>query len=135
MLESIGGRKMAISAVTVLICCVTVFIKGDVPAGLADMLKFILGSFIVGNVGADVVAAVTAKKAEASSEEPAPVAAPLAAAIQADVPMASPQLDRIEATVSAVLEATNVNQQGLAFIVERIAPQKGLTPGQGANKL
>lgn len=112
MLEKLGGRKAAISLVTVLICVGVVAIKGDVPAGLSDMLKFILGSFIVGNVGADAVAAV----AHRAPEAPAAVEAPPAP------PVDDGRLESIQTTSEAILEATKLNQQGLTYIVSRIGP-------------
>ena len=111
MFEKIGGRKVAISLVTVAICVGVVVIKGDVPGGLGDMLKFILGSFIVGNVGADAVAAVASRQAPADTV-PEPASAPIDLG----------QLARIETTCGAILEATNVNQQGLVHIVSRLGP-------------
>lgn len=110
MFEKLGGRKAAISLVTVLICVGVVVIKGDVPAGLSDMLKFILGSFIVGNVGADAVAAVAARK----ESEPTQVE---------DAPEQG-RLEAIDTKLAEVLNATVVNQQGLAYIVERIGPPR-----------
>lgn len=50
MLEQIGGRKLAISIVALLISVGAVIVKGDVPPGLSSMLQFLVGAFIAGNV-------------------------------------------------------------------------------------
>ncbi len=108
MINSIGGRKAAISFATVIICVAVVALKGDVPAGLGDMLKFILGSFILGNVGADVVAVAASK---ASATPPAVVELPA---------VLEQRVGQLESTQAEVVRLLGVTQQNLAYVAERI---------------
>lgn len=95
MLSKIGGRKLAISALVLVVCLGMVAIKGDVPPGMADMLKYILGVFIGGNVLADVASA-RARVAPVSKDE----------------------------TGEKVLAGVNACQQALGAIIARITPNQ-----------
>lgn len=95
MLELIGGRKMAIALLVVMLSLGAVIMRGDVPPGFADMLKYILALFIGGNVVADVAGAV-------ATRPPAPV-------------------DTVkDETAAQILAGVNTCQQALAAIVARM---------------
>lgn len=73
MLKYVGGRK-AIAAITVLVLgMVAVFVKGDIPPGLLQLLEVVFSAFVAGNLGSKIVA-VSRLKAEAPS---APVSEPV----------------------------------------------------------
>lgn len=118
MIESIGGRKVAVCAITLLICVGVVIVKGDVPEGLATMLQFVVGTYIAGNVGADLVAARAASAAApvaATNPLGAPEAAP---ATSAEVQAIQVQTDTIATAVYELTQATALNQQGIAAVLQ-----------------
>lgn len=114
MLDFIGGRKMAISAVAAIICVAVTLTKGDIPPGLKDMLQYILGVFIAGNVGSDLVAAVGSRRPSVSSETQ--VAAD--PQNQLEVPPTTQQ----DAVNQQLLQGIQAVQQGVSYIISRIAP-------------
>lgn len=115
MMEILGGRKTAICLLAIVICCAAVLIKGDIPAGLQEMLKYIVATFLAGNIGADVVAAVNNKTSSAAMPD---VVAPT------DLSPVLASLNQLGQGIQVIAETSKVNQQGISYLVER-APQPG----------
>lgn len=109
LLDKLGGRKMAMCLLGLALCVGAVYLKGDVPEGFREMLKYILTAGIGGNVASDIVAAVQTK-VEGTAE---------AAKIEAKESPASPtvkvDLSGIESSLSKVVDSNgqvlNVLQQ------------------------
>lgn len=72
MVAQLGGRKFMAVLTAIVISLGAVWFKGDVPPGLADMLKWSLGLFVVGNLGAKF--AYGRSGSECDDNEPAPAA-------------------------------------------------------------
>lgn len=125
MFEKFGGRKMFVATVTVAVCIVTVIIKGDVPQGFKEILEYILGVFIGGNVLSDAASAFANKTAAAPQEVPQEVS-------QAAAP-AAPAAD----SLAAVQAALDVQSSALSHLVNETAylikRVDGAPPRQSSN--
>jgi hypothetical protein len=121
MIDSVGGRKAAACLTALLIAVGAFLIKGDLPEGLADMIKYIVTTYIAGNIGADVIASVGARKATQIETTTAPEA--IREAISADT---SEALTRIEEGQKQLGAGIKVCQDGLSYIVSQM--------GRPANK-
>lgn len=116
MINSIGGRKAAICIVTLAVCVGIVLVKGDVPDGLQTMLQFIVGTYIAGNVGADLVAA----KRAGDEAKAAPTTTALEAVTEVIASDNSDALARIEEGQKQLGAGIKVCQDGLSYIVSQI---------------
>lgn len=123
MIEVLGGRKAAACITGLLIAVGAFLIKGDLPAGLADMIKYLVTTYVAGNVGADVVAAIATKKPPAEAvSEPAPAVIPPAPV--SEPTDSSEQLSRIEAAIQQVGQGVSVVQNGLSHVLAQMG-QRG----------
>lgn len=67
MVDSIGGRKVIVSILTLAVGIGLVFAKGDVPANMLTLIMTIVGAFVAGNaVEHATEASVSKKQAECS---------------------------------------------------------------------
>lgn len=48
-LSNIGGRKMIMAAVLLVVALGVTYIKGDVPSNLLSFLQVLFGAFVLGN--------------------------------------------------------------------------------------
>lgn len=110
MFEKFGGRKMFVATVTVAVCIVTVIIKGDVPPGFKDILEYILGVFIGGNVLSDAASAFANKNASQS----VPLAAP------ETTPAAADGLTSIQAALDIQSSALSHLVNETAYLIKRV---------------
>jgi hypothetical protein len=65
MIESIGGRKVLVVGVAVLLGVGAVFLRGDVPPGFLSLVQWAVGLFVLGN---GIEHAATAYSSAGSSE-------------------------------------------------------------------
>ena len=118
MLERVGGRKAA-CIITALIICVGVFlIKGNIPEGVADMLKYLVAAYLAGNVGADVVAAVVSKNETTPPPAVGVVPAPSEAVAVQEAPSAA--VEGSAETLGQIANGVSACQQGISYIIGRI---------------
>jgi hypothetical protein len=113
MLSSVGGRKAAACLTALIIAVLAVMFKGDVPPGLIDMMKYIVGVYVAANVGSDLVAVAQShvdKKETTVTETVTNVAPP----VQPD-PAVGEALGEMAKSITGI-------QQGVAFIISRIGP-------------
>ena len=75
MFEKLGGRKLAACLVILVVVIAVVLIKGDLPETVADMLKYLITTYVAGNVGTDLVSTIAAKREGSGDSEGAPAAA------------------------------------------------------------
>ena len=114
MIDAMGGRKLLALLVAVAIGVGLVFLKGDVPSGFLELLKYGLGFFVAGNAVEHAVASRQASAAaeveEGSSEEaPAGVSNELLSA----------QLDAVRGDLARTQEGVSLVQQTLEAIIKR----------------
>lgn len=109
MIENLGGRKMIVALLSIIVGMAVVLIKGDISATMAGFLVGIAGLFNAGNV-----AATKAYSASVVAEEPP---AP-AVDISQDLRVISNQIGEVQSAVSEVAQATALNQQGVAAILQ-----------------
>jgi hypothetical protein len=120
MIDALGGRKAVALLVVIIIAAVTVIMKGDIPANFKDLLVYGLGIFVGGNA---VEHAADAVKVKAEAGANAVVAAEASAEdVSATYPPAEAPADMsaIETKLNTIAEASSVNQQALAAILERV---------------
>ena len=110
MIDAMGGRKLLALLVAVAIGVGLVFLKGDVPSGFLELLKYGLGFFVAGNA---VEHAVASRQAAAEVEESASEEAP------APVIDYSAQLDAIRGDLARTQEGVSLVQQTLEAIIKR----------------
>ena len=122
MFERFGGRKMFVATVTVAVCIVTVIIKGDVPQGFKEILEYILGVFIGGNVLSDAASAF-ANKAPAAQ----PAAPP---AVPSEPVSATDGLTGIQAALDVQSSALSHLVNETAYLIKRV---DGAPPRQPSN--
>jgi hypothetical protein len=110
LINSIGGRKAAACLSALIVAVVACLIKGDVPAGLADILKYIVTTYVAANVGADVVAAVAVKTSSPDAPPPIVVAAP-------------PHADNSE-VLAQIATSVAATQNGMSYVISQMAPRQ-----------
>lgn len=67
MIQKLGGRKVLITIGAVLIGLVTVFVKGDIPPNMLNLLEVVVGVFVAGNVSSKVAGAVSIRRGQVST--------------------------------------------------------------------
>jgi hypothetical protein len=124
VIDRLGGRKVVVALAVLLLCIGVVAVKGDVPPGLVSMLQFLFGSFVVGNVGEHAAAAYAAAKAPDEAAPAAPAADYSGDFVHLNQQLGTvkTQLDGVERVSTAILDATNTSQKGVAYIVSRLPP-------------
>ena len=113
MIESMGGRKVLLLLLCIGIAITAMVLKGDVPAGLADFLKYIFGIFVIGN-GIEHAATASSDKAASMAEAHKAVAE-----LQAPAPPVTVDTE-LSGKLDTVLQSLNTNNQGIAFLVDRV---------------
>lgn len=113
MFEKLGGRKAVMSLLAIIVGLVVVFIKGDVPANFLSLIQFVVGVFVGGNVASTISHGISVKKAPQAKNEEAELA----------LNGLTHSVTQLQSTLDEVAKATQLNQQGLAFIVSKIGPQ------------
>jgi hypothetical protein len=107
MIDMVGGRKVLIVCATVVTGVALVWWKGDVPTNFLELLKWIIPSYILGNVGSKFFGAPSSETdldgvAAAISEKLAPAPA-------ADY---GPQLQELQ-------QAQALTNQALSLIIRK----------------
>lgn len=100
-----GSRKLIVGLLILASALVVVAIKGDVPAGLVNVMSVIFGGFVVGNAVEHVQKGMTDRTPESESPNP----------LQTPSEMNS-KLDEVNSSVMTV-------QQTLLEIIKRIWPE------------
>lgn len=121
MVDKLGGTKLIMSVLSLLVGVVAVAIQGDIPSGLNELLKYVLSAYVAGNVANTVVGAVA--DAKVATVEAKTAAAELAVSTAAIAPPSDEALTAVLQRLDAVLEATAVTQQGVSAIVARLTPR------------
>lgn len=98
ILELLGGRKAAACITAIIVGIAATVLKGDIPAGLADLLKWVVTAYVAGNVGSDIVAGVVTPKPPGSQ--------PVADAISKDEGEAKPEAVKAAAEETPVAPST-----------------------------
>jgi hypothetical protein len=113
MIERLGGRKMVLALLSVLVGAALYIAKGNISTEMVALLLGVVGAFNLGNVAATKIGSEAAT-AEAVAASPPPPAADTSQ----DLMAISQQIEGVQATVSEVAQATALNQQGLAAILQ-----------------
>jgi hypothetical protein len=113
MLEKIGGRKVLLGGVLVLVgACVDLLAPSGLSDNLLQLLTYVGGGFFLGN-GLEHFATAWAVKKEATADEAvAEVQPPVAAAPQVDLSQVETAIEELKTGVATV-------QQGLSFIITK----------------
>jgi hypothetical protein len=109
MLDKIGGRKVAATLLTLAIGCIITWFKGDVPAGMLQLLMVSLATFVAGNGVEHVASAI--RGTDSTAPDAAPAASP------------STDTDAVLAEIRKLQDASAVTQQGIGMIVQAIHGQ------------
>ncbi len=104
MIDALGGRKLLALAVAVAIGIGACLLKGDIPAGLLDLLKYGLGFFVAGNAVEHFVTSRT------EGAEEAPVG---------DDTGITGRLDQLELQASQTQAGVAMVQQTLEVIIKK----------------
>jgi hypothetical protein len=73
VIETVGGRKAAACLIGLAVLTATFFVKGAIPDQLLDAVKYLVTTYLAGNVVSDVVSGIS-DTAQAKATNPAPVA-------------------------------------------------------------
>lgn len=103
LLEKIGGRKAAACLTGVLAIVGLYIYKGPLDPNVLDGIKFLVTTYLAGNIGADAVAAIASRSAAPE-------------AIQSPSTEPDPRID-------ALLQAQSTTNQGMKFIIDKIQQQ------------
>lgn len=121
MLEKLGGRKAIFAIVGIVVGAITVALNGDVPANYLNLLQFIIGAFIGGNVLSKAALAVTVAKA---SKADAPPAAPAAVSLSTEsteaIEEARAHAAAANAKVDEIGRAVQTSNKALEYIINYI---------------
>lgn len=122
MIDALGGRKAVALLMVVLIAAITVVMKGDIPLNFKDLLVYGLGIFVGGNAVEHAADAVKVK-----AEAGATVAAETTGAEESatyppstELSITPTDMSAIENKLNTIADASAVNQQALAAILERV---------------
>lgn len=116
MIDQLGGRKSVAIILCLLLAVGAVLLKGDVPSNFKDLLEFLFGAFVLGNVGSKVVAA-RAGVPEGAGAEPAPsLEAP---GPSLDLAPLEEAVARLEEVANLTAGGVNTTNQTLAYIVQK----------------
>jgi hypothetical protein len=108
MIDKLGGRKAFFSLVAIIVGVAIAFIKGDLPPNLLNLLQFVLGAFVTGNLVAGATDAVTAVQS-AKAENPVP-----------SEPTAQVDLSPVLASIKEIGEQNQKTQDGLITVQQGI---------------
>jgi len=135
MLERIGGRKAA-ACLTGLVVIVGCFLlKGVIPQQLIDGVQFLVTTYVAGNIGSDVVYAVSQHaqvKAEAAAEAP-PVAVDPAISQKIETlfghlanfdRLAGENFRRIDGEVAQIRDAVGAQDTTLKQVVDILSKER-----------
>jgi hypothetical protein len=112
MIEKLGGRKMFLALLSVLLGCAIFAITGSISTELVTLLLGTIGAFNLGNVAVTRAGlAADGKPVEAQPAVPEAITS-------AEMQNISVQLDTLQATATEIAQATALNQQGVAAILQ-----------------
>jgi hypothetical protein len=125
-MDSVGGRKVVVSALLLVVGVGVTLYVGDVPDGLLQLMSVIFGGFIVGNVGEHISGAVVSKaEALAAGASPStPSAAVDTEALSKDISYVSQQVASFEAKLDSQAEGVAAVQQALTLIIKKYGIDK-----------
>lgn len=108
MIDSIGGRKVAVALVVLALALGTTYFKGDVPPGLLALLQTVFAAFVIGNAFGHAAGAYIEGKASGASQPPPP---------PETIDM-TPILEKLHETQ----ESVSTIQNGLVTLFKRVFP-------------
>lgn len=115
LIDAVGGRKALLAIAVVGVALGVVFIKGDVPDGLVQILSVVFGGFMVGNGAEHIGAAMSSRKeAELTEEDGATVSV-----ANEQVINVVEALKKLQADSEANAQAIANVQQGLSLIISK----------------
>lgn len=107
MIDTVGGRKVAVAAVALVVGIGATLLRGDIPPNLLELIQVLFGAFIVGNGVEHVAGAIAEGKANAQPAE----------APQVDLTPVQTALTELREQNQATLNTMGVIQEGLSTIL------------------
>jgi hypothetical protein len=117
MVDKLGGRKAAACLIGLAAVVGCYIAKGAVPAELNEMVKYLVSTYLAGNIAADVVGGINAKMKATAEKAPAPVV------------QAAPPVDL--GPINARIDSSNeVNEEAIRLVGERVETLANMVQAQ-----
>jgi hypothetical protein len=121
-IDNMGGRKVIITAVALLVGIIITAVHGDMPQEFTGFLEFLVATFVAGNAIEHIKKGMVEVKLASAAEVVPTEAAPAPQGVSPEVLTELGNiLNTINGNVMAVQEATKMNNQALAAIIQRLA--------------